>query len=277
MNVEKLIVFDLDETLGYFTQIGIFYDIIQKFQKQPIHEKQFFKLLHLYPKIFRPNIMTILKNLSTIHKDNANFHVVLYTNNQGPKKWAREIINYIHYKIKYPLFYKIIGAYKVKNTLNEPLRTSHDKKFTDLQNIVPFSNTIPILFLDDQYHEEMDTNTIQYILLEPYTYYYSWDSIVDIFMNKYPKFNTTRFKEFVYTNVKQYTVPKYSIEEITRINNTNYIISQMIYKKIIFFFSEETENRSRKYKLHKKRKRYKEQRTQKKKRTNKRHTHKTKK
>ena len=69
----KIVVFDLDETLGYFSQLGIFWDIIQKYQKNnkkhTVSQVDFNKILDLFPEFVRPNIYNILLFLKTKKKN----------------------------------------------------------------------------------------------------------------------------------------------------------------------------------------------------------------
>ncbi len=46
----KIVVFDLDETLGYFTEFGIFCDCLNYyFKNNEYSEKNFNELLNLFP------------------------------------------------------------------------------------------------------------------------------------------------------------------------------------------------------------------------------------
>ena len=56
-----IIVFDLDQTIGYFTQFAIFMEGIESYIKRKLKRDEFYKLLDLYPKIFRPKMMDLLK------------------------------------------------------------------------------------------------------------------------------------------------------------------------------------------------------------------------
>ena len=64
----KIVVFDVDETLGYFVEFGIFWSSIIAYK---IHQKinyeltqdDFNKILDLYPEFIRPNIISILNYL----------------------------------------------------------------------------------------------------------------------------------------------------------------------------------------------------------------------
>ena len=56
--VNNIIVFDLDETLGYFTQLGIIWEcLINEIDNNLLN---FFNTLDLYPEFLRPNIFNIL-------------------------------------------------------------------------------------------------------------------------------------------------------------------------------------------------------------------------
>lgn len=61
-------VFDLDKTIGYFTQLAIFMEAIEEFIKRKLKIKEFFQLLDLYPNVFRPDIFTIFKYLKELKK-----------------------------------------------------------------------------------------------------------------------------------------------------------------------------------------------------------------
>ena len=60
----KIVVFDLDETLGYFTQFGIFWDSLKNYienkNKKNLTQNDFNDILDLYPEYLRPNIINIL-------------------------------------------------------------------------------------------------------------------------------------------------------------------------------------------------------------------------
>ena len=68
--MSKVVVFDLDETLGYFTEFGIFYELLIKYLKIQHHtdSRIFVLLLDLYPQVLRPNIWTVFKYLKTKKK-----------------------------------------------------------------------------------------------------------------------------------------------------------------------------------------------------------------
>ena len=67
----KVVVFDLDETLGYYTEFGMFWDALNAFitnnktkeTNTIINQDIFNKVLDLYPEFHRPNILQILNYL----------------------------------------------------------------------------------------------------------------------------------------------------------------------------------------------------------------------
>ena len=61
----KIVVFDLDETLGYFTQFGIFWDSLINYIKNikntnTLQQQDFDATFDLFPEYLRPNILKIL-------------------------------------------------------------------------------------------------------------------------------------------------------------------------------------------------------------------------
>ena len=56
-----MVVFDLDETLGYFTQLGCFCDVIEKHNKKLLDKQEFFDILDLNQEYLRPKIMDLLR------------------------------------------------------------------------------------------------------------------------------------------------------------------------------------------------------------------------
>jgi len=88
----KIVVFDLDETLGYFTEFGIFCDCLNKYFKNNEYSNTHFnELLDLYPEFIRPKIINTLKYLKSKKMVNKCYKVMIYTNNQGDKQWAINI------------------------------------------------------------------------------------------------------------------------------------------------------------------------------------------
>ena len=57
---KKIVVFDMDETLGCFVQLGMFTDILEHNIKRKLTNEEFNILMDLFPLYQRPNILSIL-------------------------------------------------------------------------------------------------------------------------------------------------------------------------------------------------------------------------
>ena len=182
----KIVVFDLDETLGYFTEFGIFCDCLNNYFKKSNYSDQYFnELLDLYPLFLRPKILTILQYLKTKKKENKCYKVMIYTNNQGGKNWANNIKNYFESKLDKPLllFDKIIAAFKIDGKHIELGRTSHDKTIDDFIRCTKMPNNIELCFVDDVYHDGMADDKVYYINVKPYKYQFSIDEMINTFLS----------------------------------------------------------------------------------------------
>ena len=151
----KIVVFDLDETLGYFTEFGIFWDCLNNYikseNKKALTQENFNDILDLYPEFLRPNIINILSYLKTKKKSKCCHKMMIYTNNQGPKQWAHNIVSYFESKIKHKLFDQIISAFKINGTRMEICRTSHVKSHKDFIKCTKLPASAEICFLDDNF------------------------------------------------------------------------------------------------------------------------------
>ena len=102
--VNKVVVFDLDETLGYFVEFGIFWEALQEYFKYininyQLSQCDFNVLFNLYPEFQRPKIMKILHYLKNRKQTECCDKIMIYTNNQGPMIWANYIKNYYDAKL----------------------------------------------------------------------------------------------------------------------------------------------------------------------------------
>ena len=60
---KKIIVFDMDETLGCFVQLGVFIHILESHIHRKINPQEFNIFMDMFPLYQRPNIITILQYL----------------------------------------------------------------------------------------------------------------------------------------------------------------------------------------------------------------------
>jgi hypothetical protein len=215
----KIVVFDLDETLGYFTQISIFWDALEHFYGHNLFNDKFFELLDVFPEVFRPNILKILDILHKKRLRKACYKIFIYTNNQAPKSWVTMLSEYMNKKLGYTIFDYIIAAYKIRGRQIEPKRTSHDKSVTDLISCTNSPANVEICFVDDLYHPLMDKDNVYYINIKPYRVSLTFEEMASRYYDKV--MNTTVSKPAFVNNIvsfmKQYnyTVIKKTEEEKT--------------------------------------------------------------
>lgn len=192
-------VFDLDKTIGYFTQFAIFMEGIEEYFKKKLTKKEFFKLLDLYPDVFRPDMFKIFNYLKILKKKKKGVKVLIYTNNNGPKSWVYDIKKYIEHKINYPLFDRTIAAWKVRGEVYEKCRTSYDKSYKDLLACSMLSTNYNIMFFDDQPHPKMKHDKINYVYLNGYKHDIKFTSMIKKFIKSklFPIHDKDKFKDFI--------------------------------------------------------------------------------
>ena len=179
----KIVVFDLDETLGYFMELGMFWDALKSYIKYKqlkitMDQSLFNDILDLYPEFLRPNITGILNYLKDKKEKNHCGKLMIYTNNQGPIEWAKYIIKYFENKINYKIFDQIIGAFKIQGKKVEVCRTTHMKTHKDLIKCTKIPEDTQICFLDDVYYPDMSNDKIYYINLKPYVHDLDFDDMI---------------------------------------------------------------------------------------------------
>jgi hypothetical protein len=230
----KIIVFDLDETLGYFTQFGIFWDSLNEYFNQSLTQMDFNNILDLYPEFLRPNIIDILVYLKNKKNTHCCHKIMIYTNNQGPKEWCQHIIQYFDNKINYKLFDQIIAAFKVNGEKVELCRTTHNKTHTDLIKCSQIPSNAQICFLDDKYHPEMTNENIYYINVKPYYYDLPFEVMLSRFKNSklYNRSVNDKFDSSMMNCINKYHY-KYTPKSVNN-NNIDVIVTKqmMIHLKL---------------------------------------------
>lgn len=180
----KIVVFDLDETLGYFVEFGIFWDCLSRYFRAELTQDVFNRSLDLYPEFLRPNIHNILSYIMSKKSSRCCHKIMIYTNNQGPKKWANQLISYFESKLdNKKLFDQIICAFKINGKRVEICRTSHDKSFDDLVKCTKIPLDAEICFLDDNYFPGMKNKNVYYINVKPYLHDLKFDDMIKRFVD----------------------------------------------------------------------------------------------
>jgi hypothetical protein len=249
----KIVVFDLDETLGYFVEFGMFWDTLKHYYKNNqdntnkkivFDQALFNKLLDLYPEFTRPNILNILKYLKKQKQDQHCHKLMIYTNNQGPPEWAQKIKGYFEDKLNFVLFDQIIGAFKVNGKQVELCRTTHMKTHKDFISCTKIPETTQICFIDDVFHPGMTNDNIYYIHIKPYTYDLPFETIADRFIaSDLLQFSSpTSMKEAIIVGMKRYNhtyVEKQPLE-----HEIDAMLSKKILHHLHTFFNRKITNRN---------------------------------
>jgi hypothetical protein len=178
---EKVITFDLDETLGSFGELYILWQAVTEYYQniEQLHNMDniFYKLLDLYPEFLRHGILNILGYLYNKKLSGECSKVFLYTNNNcygcENSKWLSYLIGYIHKKIcskNMVLFDKIICAFKINKLIMEPMRTTNNKTYSDFIRCSLLPKSAEICFIDNTYYQKMLNDRVYYI--QPRSYYH---------------------------------------------------------------------------------------------------------
>jgi|LauGreDrversion4_2_1035121.scaffolds.fasta_scaffold114350_4 hypothetical protein len=211
---QKVVVFDIDETLGNFSQLSIFGHVLEDYYNKPNITYQYFNdLVDLYPEIIRPSMVRILEYIRKKKNAGVCNKVMIYTNNMGPAKWLSCIRQYFETKLRLqgntttnsgdggggggggglaivpPLFDHTIKP-KTEDVDTQtqqqqmyPERTTNDKTVNDFIRCGRLPRDIEICFLDDLQHPKMVDDRVYYIKLQPYHSYIPFEMFVVRFLN----------------------------------------------------------------------------------------------
>ena len=185
----KVVVFDLDETLGYFCQVGTFLDClsncscIRSVSKNMYEPRNFFMILRLFPEIIRPKIFAVFKLLKEKKEEGVLKEVLVYTNNNGGRRWVDLLVSYYNHKMRSKVIDNVIHAFKINGELVEPKRTTHEKTMSDFLSCTQLPSNVEVCFVDDLHHAQMFQDNVLYIRIKPYINVLPWDEMVDRFLS----------------------------------------------------------------------------------------------
>ena len=161
---KKVVVLDLDETLGSFVDLEILWSLIKRYNKKSI-SIHFNDILDIYPEFLRYGLRSILQYIANKKKNGECYKLFVYTNNQVGQHWTNLIINYLNNYIttEFTLFDQIINAFKINNIQVELNRTSHKKTHDDFIRCTLLPKSTTIFFVDDVSYSDMQKEKIYYI------------------------------------------------------------------------------------------------------------------
>ena len=258
------IVFDMDETLGSFSQLYRFWNLIKIYLNKPnLDPKYFYEIIDLFPLFLRPHILFLLELIKKKKITKVCDYVMIYTNNNGPNEWANLIKSYFHHKLNYELFDKIIRAFKIDGKRIELCRSSHEKSFKDLINCTQLPINTKVCFLDDQSHGEMYHKNVVYINIEPYHYNVEYNILAKNFYKKFPLLfenNMITFMDFINLNTSNHNLHALNKTKVQR--NIDLLLTYEIIKQIKLFFKSNKHRTQRNKKVYKANNSYKNKRQQ---------------
>ncbi len=187
----KTFVFDLDETIGSFSELYILFKCIEYVKtdlKLSIFDNDkelLFALLDLFPEFFRYGISVIFQYLHEKKKLSDNILVYIYTNNSCiPISWTTIIVKYMEEKFGVEnLFDNIIRAFKIGNQIVEYNRTTVTKTYKDLIRCVHIPVNTELCFIDNIEYPKMKHHHVYYIQPKPYYHYVNRSEIIERFIN----------------------------------------------------------------------------------------------
>jgi hypothetical protein len=240
----KVVVFDLDETLGYFVEFSLIWNYLNAYLinicKYEPTQQDFNETFDLYPEFMRPNILTALQYLKIKKQSQKCSKIMIYTNNKGPDTWPEYIARYFEYKLKFKMFDRIVGAFKIngKSVDTGYGRKSKHKTHEDLLQCTQLSANTQMCFLDDTYHPEMCHDNIYYINLKPYVYKLPFETLVDRFVqsnvavNQRINAHANQFKTNALNQLNKYDYV------VTAKNLNEYELDKIITKKIMWHLNK---------------------------------------
>ena len=184
---KKIVVFDLDETIGCFVEVSMFWEALKHLTGKN-RQDDLFDILDMFQEFSRPDIFGILNYLDKKKHDGSCDQIMIYTNNQGPRSWARDLSDYFSLRAcgHDHLFDQIIAAFKVRGRQVEMGRTSHDKSVDDFFRCTQVPRNAHICFLDDTFHPLMqDDEIVYYLNLKPYHYSMPYRDMANRYYNEY--------------------------------------------------------------------------------------------
>lgn len=242
-NAKKVLVFDLDETLGSFTELNILFTTLQVVM-QDNNILSISNLLDLYPEFFRNNIFQILQYVYKKKKTGECNKVYIYTNNQSRSQTVSNIVEYITKEVvkeHEKLFDQIIYAFKINGRIVQVGRTSHNKTHDDLLRCTLLPKKTAICYLDDVFFDEMKKEQIYYLQPKPYFHGLSSYTILQrLFNSKYASLLNT-YKSLIQDHyfarsIKNNSFLKKCVRTNTMIQENEMITKKMLYHVRNFFF-----------------------------------------
>jgi hypothetical protein len=265
----KIIVFDLDETIGSFSELFVLWKSIHKikeFDPENI-QKTFNEMLDLYPEFLRHGIVVILEFL--LHKKRIGecSQIYIYTNNQctinsphDNMQWVQLISQYFNYRLglapNEQIFDKIICAFKINNVIINTSRTTNNKTHGDFIRCTILPKNAEICFIDNTYYDKMKHDKVYYIQPKSYYHHLSKSTMMERLMasplvERFVKHSNNKNNKEEFRLQLDKMIPNYLTEKIDKNEiQIDLLVSQKLMFHIRdFFYMTSRKERTRKMKL----------------------------
>jgi len=187
----KIIIFDLDETLGSFSDLYILWKTLEKHLTNVNKMDTFSKVFDLCPEFLRHGILNILEFLYYKKQNGECSKIFIYTNNQCSGKisleWVPSIIQCIESKIvnkgsSIPLFDEIVENLKIGAKNIDLKRVTNEKTYLDFIKFTLLPKTTELCFIDNSFFPKMCGGNIYYIQPRSYYHYLKPNEIIHRFI-----------------------------------------------------------------------------------------------
>lgn len=234
MYMRKIILIDMDETLGTFTEISVFLGALTDLCQGLDYTTEFFKAMEVFTCFQRPRIIDLLKYMVNLRKMNTISDIVLYTNNQGSNEWVKLIAYFFDTKVGSRVFDDIIFSYIIGNTINDSRRTTQDKVLPDVRRALNINSPTRFLFIDDQLHNGMLSQDVTYLRIEPYIYHMNFSHMAKLYHDTYI-IDGINIEEFVTSMIFLMSRRRYSVWDNNRSHDKYLRLSNKIMEQIVSF------------------------------------------
>lgn len=264
--INKVFVFDLDETIGCFTELYVLWRYIFRHSvvknnnmcfylhniRADVLQNIFNGLLDLYPEFLRYNILSILEFIYQNMCAGKCGRIYIYTNNQCEYPgWVKYIIKYLDMKIsggENSLFEKPICAFKINNIIIENKRTSANKSYYDFIRCSLLPKSTEVCFIDDKYYAKMAHDKVYYIQPPPYYHHLKHEIIYERFMR------SGLLRDLIknnYTSIHENTYFPFQYNETLVKHVLTKEENKQIYIKMLFYMREFLNTHSKRNKTRK--------------------------
>jgi len=216
--MKKCIIFDLDETIGYFTQLYITILRFESLYDIKLCYKNYHNLFNEFENIFRPGIFVLLAYLNALKKKYP-IKIILYTNTTMCDSFINHIVKYINNKI-----HSEENIFDDMITLSSSCRKHLTKQFIDIRKCINYlTNGYVFLIIDNENQIMLDKLYSKLMIVNSYKYLYLISNIWNVIhkeLNIKKKYNILDNK-FINgnNNVELYDICKNDVLKIFSIIN----------------------------------------------------------